>query len=690
MVPIQKIQVGDEVMTAYGSYERVVANYYQGYQKVIKIATKDGCFCCTPTHRMAVWSAERNAIQWKYASNLRNHDLLITSRMPILGKRKFLPTYKQVHTIELNPVIAWFLGYYTQQNHITSQNFVFEAANYDIASKLKLGLIHFEPLLNVRLSKTNNNQFHVVPEGNNIEVLYSYLESILHQDTMPGFIWGAYLHHRKSFIAGVWDGAKKDVVCKPGLFSSKWLASFQNLMYSCGLESTLSKSGNEWQVAATTLYSKQKLKAIACLKNKNKFKISFWQKWIQNRKHHYKFFHTTPIIRVTEQQDEQKTWDITVENEHNFYANGYLTHNSSSGTKLTSCLTGDTRIMTTKGLQPIRNLVGHPFSIVLEGQEFSSTKKGFWHVGKKPIFKIHLENGVDVKATPDQRVMTLDNWKYVRELVSGRDSLFLSVGGNYQWQGKGSHDDGYIAGFLIGNKTYYYSHIPMVDVLVSQHIPPDDFGPIQKIQDIYHEKRNKHKSFIYQGEDLCYRRYTFTSFIFKDIAREYNLFGDDGNIYVYEGGSYDFTLGLLQGVFDASGIIYNNMEEKTSIRLWDEDVGVLSSIQRLLLSVGILSTILRDNDMECSNPNGHELVISGEEDVSTFGDKIGFLNNEKNLILLGCGKKEFTLKKYSYSRIISIESCHQEDVYDCSIERSHCFTANGILCHNCSGGSCLN
>lgn len=37
----------------------------------------------------------------------------------------------------------------------------------------------------------------------------------------------------------------------------------------------------------------------------------------------------------------------------------------------------------------------------------------------------------------------------------------------------------------------------------------------------------------------------------------------------------------------------------------------------------------------------------------------------------------------SFSPIVSIEECGTEEVFDCTIESCHCFSANGILSHNC-------
>lgn len=750
MVPIQHVKVGEEVMTSYGSYERVSAVYNQGQQKIIRIMTRNGEFRCTHTHRMAVLTQD-NCIQWRHARSLQKGDRLMTPRMPVIGQRTFLPIYKECHPIPLDATMAWFLGYFTQ----CSNDFILHAGNYPMAQKIKMSLNQWEPLWDIRLEKMEDNRFLVIAPENH-EMLFSYLQAMLSKDTLPECIWKAYLNHRKAFLAGVMDATEGALVSSS---SKSWVLSIQTLSSSCGMEMRLVKQKHKWHLVPATTHTKQMLKNI--LINKEKIRLSWWDRWFYQK--HQKFFDTTPVVRLVEEEHEEQTWDITVENEHNFYANGYLTHNSAilimgdaddedylrakrwdlgnipnyramsnnsvicedirqlpeefwEGYKgngepyglinlrlakttgrlkdgnrypdvvegFNPCLTGDTLVMTTQGFRQISNLVGKPFQVVVEGQEFSSTEKGFWLTGKKQVYKIKLWHGMEIRATSNHLFLSYDGWKPVEKLSLEEDALLLSIGGAYEWSGEGTMDEGYIAGFLIGNKVYYSSHIPMVSVLVPNHLHPDEFGPIQKIQEIYMTKKKKNKSFSLLEQDLCYKQYKLSSFLFKDVAQRFHLFRDDGRIHVCEHGSYGFTVGLLKGLFDAAGIVFNHVHEEMSIRLWEEDIGVLHSVQRLLIAVGILSRIVEEDDPDCHNPNGNELVIQGDENMALFIETIGFLNNEKQLILSQYHPKNLMKKNYCYSRIVSIQTCEEEEVYDCTILKSHCFSANGILSHNCA------
>lgn len=734
MVPIQHIRVGDLVLTSYGAYERVSAVHDQGVQKVLRIETRDGEFRCTPTHRMAVLTPDHR-IQWKYAITLQKGDRLLTPRVPVVGQPTSLPPYQGGSPLPLDTSLAWFLGY------SCAGSGGFSAENYHMAQTIRGCVRRWEPQWDARLEKIENNRFLVVlPE--NHHSLSSYLQSLFPQDTLPDWVWRALLPHRRAFLMGVWDASGKRTIA-PG--PKPWVLALQTLAYSCGMEMRVV---GRWGLVPATTYTRQML---------------LGHKQPVRPKPYEKFFHTTSVVRLVGEDQEEPTWDLTVEKEHNFYANGHLTHNSAilvmgdaddeeylrakrwdlgnipnyramsnnsvicedardlpeefwEGYKgngepyglinirlarrmgrlkdgnrypdvvegFNPCLTGDTMVMTTQGLRPIQDLVGKPFQVVVAGQSFSSSEKGFWHTGKKTVYRVRLWHGMEIRATGNHSFFSYHGWKTVGEMSPEEDALLLSVGGG-AWPGKGTMEDGYLAGFLIGNKSYYSTHIPMVAILVPKHLPPDSFGPIQKILEIYADRKKKNKSFSLVGQDLCYKQYKFVSFLFKEIAQEYRLFGDDGRIHVYEQGSHAFTIGLLKGWLDASGILYNHIQEEMSIRLWEEDVEVLRSAQRLLMAVGILSRIVGENQPECHNPNGYELILQGDEDLARFTETIGFLHNEKQLILSQHPTTGFAKKKTDcYSRIVAIEPCGEEDVYDCTIGTSHCFPANGILSHNCA------
>lgn len=96
---------------------------------------------------------------------------------------------------------------------------------------------------------------------------------------------------------------------------------------------------------------------------------------------------------------------------------------------LNPCLTGDTMIKTTEGLQPITSLIGKQFTAVVNGDNFNSTDAGFWSSGIKDVFLLTLENGMSIKATINHKFFEeykgeYVGWVTVEELSAG-DKLIL-------------------------------------------------------------------------------------------------------------------------------------------------------------------------------------------------------------------------------------------------------------------------
>ncbi|HEY9802331.1 MAG TPA: ribonucleoside-triphosphate reductase, adenosylcobalamin-dependent [Leptolyngbyaceae cyanobacterium] len=77
MIPIQDIQLGDLVLTSSGEYRAVVNKFVQGVQDVVEIRTSITSIRCTANHRVAVYDGLRS-YKWKYAGELEPGDRLIS------------------------------------------------------------------------------------------------------------------------------------------------------------------------------------------------------------------------------------------------------------------------------------------------------------------------------------------------------------------------------------------------------------------------------------------------------------------------------------------------------------------------------------------------------------------------------------------------------------------------------------
>ena len=61
-----------------------------------------------------------------------------------------------------------------------------------------------------------------------------------------------------------------------------------------------------------------------------------------------------------------------------------------------------------------------------------------------------------------------------------------------------------------------------------------------------------------------------------------------------ERGSSDFYRGFLRGFFDTDGIVQGSQQKGVSVRLAQSDLPRLQAVQRMLLRLGIASTLYRN------------------------------------------------------------------------------------------------
>ncbi|MCX7256769.1 MAG: ribonucleoside reductase, partial [Polaromonas sp.] len=165
-----------------------------------------------------------------------------------------------------------------------------------------------------------------------------------------------------------------------------------------------------------------------------------------------------------------------------------------------------------------------------------------------------------------------------------------------------------------------------------------------------------------------------------------------------EKASSAFAAGLLRGLFDADGSVQGTQASGVNVRLSQSDLPLLQTVQRMLLRLGIASTIYQNRRLaqERLMPDGrgglklyqtqaqHELIISGDN-LRIYIERIGFADTAK------AERLEQTLGAYSRSLkrerfTATVESLSEdgfEEVFDVTVADVHAFDANGLYVHNC-------
>lgn len=388
LIEIQNIKVGDKVLTSNGEYENVNNVFIQGKQKLIKIITQDGEFLCTPNHQMAILETP-TTYKWVVAKNLNKEDRLLTTRHVIDGEVTSLPSWcyektknsttcKDITIPQLDPDMAWFIGLFGGDGY-TFPNYkkngfnayvalVFGLNEYDIAKKAQEQLKRFGDKLTVKLEKRKNENSYIV-HCMSKQLAYYFDKNVKQANSeiiVPEFIKKGTIDIRLGYIAGVMDSdgsietRPKQVV---STVSKVWISQIQSLCYSCGFETRLKllkkqvPSREGWQLlhklVLITKHSKHIVNSIPQLFKK--FDIPYGTQFSNGYTHelinkYLRYFPTktkqlvvdtyeeyngkvhfcpVSVLNIEEVDGEYETYDISVENKHEFYCNGYLTHNSA-------------------------------------------------------------------------------------------------------------------------------------------------------------------------------------------------------------------------------------------------------------------------------------------------------------------------------------------------------------------------
>jgi ribonucleotide reductase, class II len=118
LVPIEKIRIGDRVLTSKGFYP--VTNFFdQGEQSLCRIKTQDSYFECTADHKVAVLTDIYGNYEMVKAKDLQPNDRLVFVPQSIPGTPTELPEFKgqlaphskRITVPALTPDVAYFIGY---------------------------------------------------------------------------------------------------------------------------------------------------------------------------------------------------------------------------------------------------------------------------------------------------------------------------------------------------------------------------------------------------------------------------------------------------------------------------------------------------------------------------------------------------------------------------------------------------
>jgi ribonucleoside-diphosphate reductase alpha chain len=381
------------------------------------------------------------------------------------------------------------------------------------------------------------------------------------------------------------------------------------------------------------------------------------------------------------------------------------------------CVTADTWVMTTGGAAQVADLVGKPFSAVVDGRAYPVESNGFFSTGVKPLVSLQTREGHALRLTADHRVRRVScktrytlqtEWVEAGALQAGDEVLLhnhRSLGG---WEGVGTEAQGYLLGLLVGDRTLK-SDKAVISVWAPEFREVSNGVGIQArsgVAGVMAAAEAAAATLLHSADFTGFQRpitgrgeRRMASAALRDLASTFGM--EPGNKTLTpatERGSSEFVAGLLRGLFDADGSVQGSQEKGVSIRLSQSDDALLQSAQRMLLRLGVASAIYRNRRTATVRtlPDGkggsqlydtqaqHELVISGDN-LQAFAERIGFCDGDKAARLeaaLAGFQRSLNRERFT-ATVEAITPCGTEEVFDVTVADVHSFDANGLHAHNC-------
>ncbi|ATH91702.1 hypothetical protein COP00_02990 [Bacillus glycinifermentans] len=407
------------------------------------------------------------------------------------------------------------------------------------------------------------------------------------------------------------------------------------------------------------------------------------------------------------------------DNVNRFHANSHISKVKFSNL----CVTGDTLLLTENGYEKASDLYKSQkdLRVVIDNRtkQFDKDCKGTSIVNAIPmqltkkdadVFKVKTKQGFEIRATEWHKFYVKRNNEIqklqLNQLVPGDKLLVQSGEGVY-----GSihePDLAYIMGIIAGDGT-------ITDKTAKIYLYDNKKVLKKKVKDAVHRVIDKHKiNRVYkhntsftpefvaadpEKQDLLY----MSSTVLFDILNKYGMTKETKTRvpeFLYQADK-ETQAAYLSGLFQTDGCVNANHKAKAlTIELTSVDFESLQDVQKLLINMGVYTTIYTNNKRSQELlPDGrggsklykvkptHKLSIQDRASRELFMSIVDLKEYDKykfNMLTETLQAKSRKPKHDFTAEIISIEKDGVEDVYDTTQEDYHSLIFNGIVTGNCS------
>ena len=390
------------------------------------------------------------------------------------------------------------------------------------------------------------------------------------------------------------------------------------------------------------------------------------------------------------------------------------------------CVTPSTWVQTSHGPRQVSELIGTQFNATVDGTSHVSGPQGFFKTATKDIVTLATTEGHSLQLTADHKVRRVSSftrhttdtqWCAAGELKAGDRVLLNDHRTHAEWDGALNESEGYLLGLLVGDGTVKSDKTVLP--VQAQQAQVNGCGNeltagVAAVMD-YAENAARsldHRAgFSGWSEIAGSGEYHLSTSALQTLAQQVHIQPRNKNISAeLERSSSSACKGFLRGIFDADGSVQGSQTKGVSVRLAQSDLPKLEAVQRMLLRLGINSSIYKNRREAGTNllPDSwggeacyatrvqHELVVSGEN-LARFSTIVGFADTDKQSLLESLlGRYKRTLNRERFvARVASVKPAGISDVYDVQIPGINTFDANGLHAHNCGEqplpayGACL-
>ncbi|WP_297493311.1 DNA gyrase subunit A [Persephonella sp.] len=432
------------------------------------------------------------------------------------------------------------------------------------------------------------------------------------------------------------------------------------------------RAGIKYPNGTKIRYSKDLAKKIKLYKN-SIFALGIYKK-LEIIGSRYKDFIDTVVkdnlffikVKSIREIEPEITYDIQVAEEHEFIANGMLSHNclgkyhphgdtsvydalvrmaqdftlrypliqgqgnfgSIDGdppAAMRYCVVGDTLIHTDKGLVKIKDIVpdskensDNPIDIKVQSLNRKINNSDmFFNSGKHKTIKIETEEGYEVEGSFNHPVLTwttdesgkpVYKWKTLDQIKAGDYVIVSRINDIEPVEDLLSEKEAILLGSLVSEGYISDNRVGFnnTDKDFADQFETALVGSYGTSCCIYERKLKSGKTLI---EYQIHHKEVIEDIKEKEVP------------YTVLRSSKKIQRAFIRALFEGDGSVYKG-QGTVVISYFSKSKKLLKQLQILLLNFGIISRIHRDKQ-------NHRLIISGYENVKLFKEKIGFLSTKQ-------------------------------------------------------------